>query len=340
MNKSLFSGLFFALCLCNICNAQSQFKSIIKGSDSKYYNKRLVSLNSGSFVILQINDDSSSINIIKDIYLTKFNACDQVQWSKKITALEGASYLDGLDLIQTIDKGFLLVYGLGNTPTPPDSILVKNYPSMLISKLDSNGNIKWSKHTNNILLPNRDGWTPHLLSCIKVTDSSCILYGVASYIKQKGGMINDSLCSFAIKIDFRGNLIWSKRYSPSPQINTNWYNYYLEKILPLHDGGFLFYLNENILCKCDNKGNIIWQKNLNLGLDFMGPKNFGEDHFQNIYLSGSLGTFDAVMPFLLKIDSISNVFPPGPFPPEAPLFGHPLKTSFTIFDIFWLIQAP
>src|ERR1039457_2502663 len=63
------------------------------------------------------------------------------------------------------------------------------------------------------------------------------------------------------------------------------------------------YLNENIICKTNSIGIIIWQKNLGLSVDYMGPKNMAQDYNQNIYISGTLGTFTRVHPFLLKLNN-------------------------------------
>src|ERR1017187_7148688 len=181
MVKTLIRICFF-LIIGFYCSAQGQYVGSITGNHSVYYTKRLITTNDVGYIIEEVFYYLSTNNgSQRELLITKFDACNEIVWSKVLSSLGIPDINDGLSLIQTKDNGFLLTYSCVRN-TIPDSILVNNSAFQLITKLDSSGNTLWTKKLNVIHLPKNNGWTPLVFSSANTTDSGYVLYGAAQYV--------------------------------------------------------------------------------------------------------------------------------------------------------------
>jgi len=308
--------------------AQSRFSEILNNFESEGQ-KRILALEDGGYITKELDADWNAKQCY--IIITRFNACSQEIWAKKIDpsgmplsdpAQDSLNLLHGLynnlNFSETSDHGFLLIYTSG----------VKIFGSAIsfITKLDSLGNVMWGRQINPIIHADFSERYPVLQSCTGSRDGGCVILGYSDSINPHVTLHSNYQYLYLLKLDATGKIVWSKTYSLRDTSNYNFFSIF-GKLLLLKDGGFLFYyMNEPsvTLFRIDNNGNILWEKYLSNGPVSVGPQElyelFGaEDVDKNIYLSGTgyitrdtgvyisestiSGTLAGLSPFLLKLDS-------------------------------------
>lgn len=137
---------------------------------------------------------------------------------------ESGSYIQ-----QTNDNGYILAGTVGFHFPPYEE-------SFLITKLDSYGNINWSK------ILDRAGYGDRVISVQQADDGGYIIAGGSGSYAYP--FSNDYSL---IKLDANGNIIWQRLYSDGGTINQT------------DEGGYVVSGNPCIF-KIDSTGSILWQK--------------------------------------------------------------------------------
>src|ERR1039458_652640 len=113
--KNIFALLFFLIATNIYSYAQTQFSVMLHEQATQYNEKEIIALEDGGYVTKELIYDPIVNNgwSMYHVVLTKFNACNQGIWSKKINLYGGGSGTvldDQLNFLETFDKGFLLIY--------------------------------------------------------------------------------------------------------------------------------------------------------------------------------------------------------------------------------------
>jgi hypothetical protein len=215
---------------------------------SKVFNENLQEFNSitkttdSCFILTGSLYNSVSLN--SDIFCIKMNADGNTIWSKKIDL----GYSDfAYSVQQTNDKGFILAGCASNV------INSAPYDKIALVKLDSTGNINWSKIITG-------GDNENLAFSIKQTaDSGYIVTGFVENISPvDAGM-------FIMKLTTSGEISWSKKYLESSQ------NYAIGFDVNVIAGGLICYFSndsKSIIMKTDLSGNILWSKSISTNNNF------------------------------------------------------------------------
>ncbi len=123
-----------------------------------------------------------------------------------------------------------------------DSLNTIGQFSLVMLKLDSFGNLTWTKGFGHNV------WNNHLIQIVETKDSSYLIAGYHSFPNY-----NESI--FLIKINNYGHLMWSKDFSNSTNLELNSVN-------ETDDGGFIISSASGaaalLLFKTDSIGNYVW----------------------------------------------------------------------------------
>lgn len=221
-----------------------------------------------------------------NVHITKMSFSGTILWSKLIGSSTFGTALFGFDILETIDKGFIIA----GTSSSPSGTFV-NYNAEII-KLDSIGNIMWTKQIDGgdyeslesiIELNNGDfimGGTTQSVSgfqqalIIKLDNfgnvmwMKCIenLQAVNKVIKGVGDeYILSGLggtWSFIIKFDLNDSILFAKQYNLDYP-----HSFFLFDMIKTKDGGYAMVgsfaspgNSDNIILKLDSLGNIEWKK--------------------------------------------------------------------------------
>jgi len=183
-----------------------------------------------------------------DFLLIKLDSQGNIIWSKTF----GGDQNDFLtSLQQTLDGGYI-IGGISR------SFNSKHHFDTLLIKVDSQGNIIWSKTFEK-------GGTIILLK--QTNDGGCLVSGIISSFKDNNGSIILNL-PFLMKLDSEGKIIWEKQY----QIETEVFiPSFIEKT---NDGGYILggltEKNISLFIKTDFQGDVIW------------ARMFGGDEFDDL----------------------------------------------------------
>ncbi len=302
--------------------------------------KRIIALDDGGYITKEVYPDFKASKFY--FVLTRFNACSQEIWTRKINS-SGNSYnlnttndpnlffdlaVPNNNFIKTTDNGFLLIYYTYDQLFA--QVPFAGEPTPIITKLDSSGNVEWSRKINPIINADFSGRYPVIGSCAATKDSGCVVLGYGDSISRLNAVGSDSRSSFVLKLDAHGKEVWSKLYRLKDTVGYSNYTV-LNKIEALRNGGFIFnYYNEisgtSLLCKLDGNGKMTWEKYLIKGFSIVTslsyvPYELGyrEDAGKNIYISGTAfingdsvihistadisGPLTGLAPYLLKLDS-------------------------------------
>lgn len=137
-----------------------------------------------------------------DYWVLKFNANDELEWSK---TLGGSSNDHGYDIVQTSDQGYVI---LGYSQSNDGDVGINHGLSdAWVVKLDSNGNILW-KNTFGFV----GGDTGFIIT--PSTDGGFLLTGLLDAFASNGqGIVRHPGGNYwMIKIDANGQKEWSKHY--------------------------------------------------------------------------------------------------------------------------------
>ncbi len=238
-----------------------------------------------------VGDISSFINLgwRHNIYVIKLDTLGHAIWYKTIGDTD-QQY--GMSITNTYDKGFAIAgetysFGAGNT-------------DVYIIKLDSNGNLKWTKTIGG---SNADGG----YSIVQTYDKGL---AVAGYTRSFGAGGSDV---YVVKLDSLGNLKWTKTiggiYDDGAYciIQTN--NKYLVIAGYTTSYGVNPFNASNLyVVKLDSAGNLIWTKTIG---GARGEEGYSIiQTFDNGYaITGSTSSFSSKNGnvYFVKLDSMGNL---------------------------------
>jgi uncharacterized delta-60 repeat protein len=173
-----------------------------------------------------------------DVLIIKLNSSGNIQWSR---AIGGTNYDEARSIQQTSDGGYIVA---GRTTS-----FGAGYYDALIIKLDSSGNIQWSRAIGGT---NEDG----VYSIQQTSDGGYIVAGVTNSF---GAGNFDSLI---IKLNSSGNIQWSRAIG-----GTNYDEAY--SIQQTSDGGYIVAgvtesfgagYSDALIIKLNSSGNIQWSR--------------------------------------------------------------------------------
>ena len=279
--------------------------SIISTSDDEILVSGYSNSTNGDFVGMNKGNN--------DIILIKLDSSGNMKWKKSF----GGSLIDyGLSTISSIDGGFFFS-GYSNSTNGDFVGMNKGNNDIILIKLDSSGNMKWKKSFGG---SNDD----RVYSFKSTIDTGVILIGVSSSIDGDFDTTKTGLIIFVMKIDYFGNVVWSKKLGGS-----GFDNGYSVETTPdgcyLISGGFSSKdgdfqgMNKGstdiFLIKLDSYGNVIWKRtyggtfvdegrkvltNKNGDIMIMGYSSSNDSDF----LNKNKGSHDI---FLMRLDSIGNI---------------------------------
>jgi len=173
-----------------------------------------------------------------DFLLIKLDSQGNIIWSKTFGG-DQSDFLTSLQ--QTLDGGYI-IGGISR------SFNSQHYFDALLIKVDSQGNIIWSKTFEK-------GGSTTLLK--QTNDGGCLVSGIISSFKDNNGSIILNL-PFLMKLDSEGKIVWEKQY----QIETEVFlPSFIEKT---NDGGYILggltEKNTSLFIKIDFQGDVIWAR--------------------------------------------------------------------------------
>jgi uncharacterized delta-60 repeat protein len=221
-----------------------------------------------------------------DMFVVKLDSSGNISWSKTI----GGTNSDGIySLQQTSDGGYILggwtnSFGAGSS-------------DMFVVKLDSSGNISWSKTIGGT---NSDG----IYSLQQTSDGGYILGGWTTSFGAGGYDM------FVVKLDSSGNISWSKTIG-----GTN--GDVIFSLQQTSDGGYILggwttsfgaggY--DMFVVKLNSSGNISWSKTIG-GTNGDGIYSLQQTSDGGYILGGWTNSFGAgsIDMFVVKLDSSGNI---------------------------------
>lgn len=190
--------------------------------------------------------------------------------------------------LQTMDKGYVIC---GDTEFPT------TISNVFLSKMDSAGNLLWSKMYG-------DTDYSFISSIIQTTDSGFMLAGT-----YRGGPSLDS-DAYLIKTDQFGNLLWAKTIGSSGDETAY-------SVIQRIDGGFIFGGTASLfgiiteafyLVKLNNSGVVQWSKVYDgvYSEGITSMKQIGDGGIIILGFSSGIPTVSNVATIILKTDSVGN----------------------------------
>jgi hypothetical protein len=300
----------------------------------RYYNQQGGPMLNGFYCIAPTNDScyivagAMSNSLHTNIFCMKIDSLGDTLWTRTLLTPDESVIFS---VQQTYDHGYIMA-GRYRTGTAPDL-------SIGVVKLDSTGNLSWSKvitspgynnYPNTIKQTPDSGYvvwgtlnntgTGIYANLIKLSPSGNIqwskIYNRPSFIVMNGlGMeiLNDGIISFSIgdnnpytgilmKMDFNGNVIWSRSNA-----NLNYtVGAFVSKIHQTKDEGFVIAIGYPIsfgwgyIWRADSSGNFLWAKEV-----VMNPIDAIET-YDNGYLILGNGVLPQAGFGVVKTDSIGN----------------------------------
>ncbi|MBI3502270.1 MAG: T9SS type A sorting domain-containing protein [Bacteroidetes bacterium] len=223
---------------------------------------KVFNIGGGACNIIQTSDSGYALC---GRYFIKLNSQGDTLWSKYISN----GFLT--DIKQTSDGGYILTgYGGSND-------------DFILTKSDGIGNIQWTKLYGG--------------TGVNVPDRAFAVYETTSGYLAIGFTGNWGDALFVVKVDFNGNLLWTKTYKGSG-------NRIAWNTTKTSDGGYVLagwageILNDNIyFLKIDSDGNFIWDKEFDIGL-YDNMRYISETFDKGFIMCGGNT--------LLKTDSVGN----------------------------------
>ncbi len=204
-------------------------------------------------------DISASNKGIYDIWVLRLNSNGDKLWSKTF----GSSSADNAyDIIETSDKGFIIVGSLGMNDGDAASTTIKGSNDAWIIKLDASGNMIWQKTYGT-------SKSDYASTITQISNNSYILCGRASAADGDLTMNNGSADMWVFKINNTGSLIWSKNFGGSKTEIANCVlkNSSGDLLIGAASNSYDYDVSGNYgdddywLIKLDTNGNKYWQKN-------------------------------------------------------------------------------
>jgi hypothetical protein len=266
----LIATLFLYNCSSNDdTNSPKNITSTIKtfGGTKNESAQAVTKTTDGGFAVLgytQSIDGDITDKLVEgfDYWILKFNANQELQWSK---TYGGSGDDRGHDIIQTIDGGFAII---GSSQSSDEDVTINaGSQDYWIAKLDASGTLIWQKSFGYSGLDNG-------ISVIQSTDGGFLLIGVLD-VTASGGEGNSRSTQrhaggdyWTIKLDANGEKQWSKFYggsftdTPYDCIQTEDNGFIIVGSSDSNDvdisgnkGGYDFWL-----IKISNTGTLLWEK--------------------------------------------------------------------------------
>jgi hypothetical protein len=267
-SKALHMKKFFFFLLASLpalLGAQAAFQRAYSFpvSTSTYDAQSVVQCNDDGFLVTCHDNGSAGL-------LIRTDANGIVQWSHQFSN-------------QTTADGYYLI---GATEAPSGYYLLAApsnvYNSMLVEKLDVNGNYLWSQVYNG-------------------TDNS-YYYSKIRTTSDGGFMISESAFTKmgATRCDANGNVLWSYSYSGDSLKNPSF------DCQILNDGSMLFTgkrMDDIILMKTDAGGQMLWSKVMNDGSSYYHANAVTATSTGGCLVAG----YDDSFPFVMKTDANGNM---------------------------------
>jgi len=228
---------------------------------------------------------TSSFGFDYDAFIVKLDSSGNISWSKTIG---GTNYDVAYSVQQTSDGGYIVIGDITSFETLKSNIL--------IVKLDSSGNILWSKEI--------EGKDSYSVSYIKQTsDGGYIISGGISRFDT--GELNVLI----VKLDSSGNISWSKTIGGE---NDD----YALSVQQTSDGGYIFggwtqsfdaRKRDAFIVKLDSSGNISWSKTIGV-INYNNIKSI-QQTLDGGYIALGSTSFDEAKrdAFIVKLDSSGNI---------------------------------
>jgi len=220
-----------------------------------------------------------------DAFIVKLDSSGNISWSKTI----GGTNNDSISSIQqTSDGGYIIG---GSTA----SFGAGNYDAFIV-KLDSSGNISWSKTIGGTNIDD-------VYSIQQTSDGG---YIVGGYTNSFGAGNDDALI---VKLDSSGNISWSKTIG-----GTNYDDVY--SIQQTSDGGYIIGAStasfgagndDGLIVKLDSSGNISWSKTIG-GTNYDDVYSIQQTSDGGYIIGASTASFGAGVDdgLIIKLDSSGN----------------------------------
>jgi len=221
-----------------------------------------------------------------DALIIKLDSSGNISWSKTIGGANN-DYIYSIQ--QTSDGGYIIG---GSTR----SFGAGNFDALII-KLDSSGNISWSKTIGG-------GSNEEVYSIQQTSDGGYIIGG---YTRSFGAGSYDALI---VKLDSSGNISWSKTIGGI-------YHDDVYSIQQTSDGGYIIggYTNsfgpgdyDALIVKLDSSGNISWLKTIG-GIDYDYIASIQQTSDGGYLVGGGTNSFGAGSSdaLIVKLDSSGNI---------------------------------
>ncbi|GIW65269.1 MAG: hypothetical protein KatS3mg093_248 [Candidatus Parcubacteria bacterium] len=255
----------------------------IGGTNNDYINS-LQQTSDGGYILGGYTSSYGAGNT--DMFVVKLDSSGNISWSKTIGGIYG-DYINSLQ--QTSDGGYILggytsSYGAGNI-------------DMFVVKLDSSGNISWSKTIG--------GGSNDFINSLQQTSDGGYILGGYTYSLTPG-----IAYMFVVKLDSSGNISWSKTIGGI-------YGDFINSLQQTSDGGYILGgdtvsygagISDMFVVKLDSSGNISWSKTIGgTNNDFI--KSLQQTSDGGYILGGYTSSYGAgnTDMFVVKLDSSGNI---------------------------------
>ena len=203
-------------------NTNNGFTKIVESKDDNYY------------VVGSAYSATTSMN---DVFYAKINPQGDTLWSRSLNY--GSFSCEALNAVSTLDSGLVLTGYLAQNLAP--------YANIIVSKIDKNGALQWSKVLSS-------GNNSNYGFSIKQTaDSGYIVTGYVENFPPYEGS------SFLMKMDKQGNVSWAKKYNKGNTMVC------AGNDVVITNNGYLNYMNSGAyatILKTDFSGNLIAAKRI------------------------------------------------------------------------------
>jgi hypothetical protein len=224
------------------------------------------------------------------IYVYKLNISGNLIWLRNIG---GAIYDGGNSVVETYDLGYAIVGSTNSFGAGSNDVYAV--------KLDSGGNIKWTKTVGGI---NNDIGT----SIVQTSDNGL---AIAGYTNSFGAGSYDF---YIIKLDSAGNLKWTKTIGGTGDDEA-------EKIIQCNDKGLIivgytlsYGVNPGVasslyVVKLDSTGNLLWTKTIG-GTKGAEGYSISQTYDGGYAIAGTTYAFSYGNAYFVKLDSMGNFCEP------------------------------
>ncbi|HRH50277.1 MAG TPA: T9SS type A sorting domain-containing protein [Panacibacter sp.] len=237
--KKAICTLIIIFLLLNFLSAQETYQKLLK-RDFGITCSAIISTKDSGFAMAGTVSDST---VPYNFFISKFDKKGDIQWQKVLSRGQNST---AKSIIQTSDNCYIIAGTSNDTGAFA-------YSNFCVAKLDSVGNLLWSK----IIGGNR---VDDAYSIIETIDSSYVLAGSTGSFPSFD--FYDHM--YIVKIGRQGNVLWGRIIGSYEHVD------WAESISQLSDGNYIIggetnsssQLNYANIIKLDSTGHIIWAKAL------------------------------------------------------------------------------